>query len=304
MRKRRLVNVALAMLLSLMMAFGLAGCAAPATEDKDGGANQTQGGTDTDKSTDTPETPAPLTPVQLSIFAANSLEKALPEVQALYTKKHPEVTFADTQFKASGDLVEQIKSGGTPDLLITASSGSMDTAVSNGSIDEATRITMFGNDLVIVRKTGSSVTVASLDDVKKDEFSAIAIGDGELVPAGQYANQALNSIGLYSDASGKGGAYDPSFESKVRTASSVGNAAKYVESGDCQIGFVYTSDIYRFTGIETAFVVPTSAHKAIVYPGAVLKGSKNADAAKSFLDFCMTDADAQVIWSKYGFEVK
>ena len=33
---------------------------------------------------------------ELQIFAANSLEQAMPLVQALYTERHPEVTFADS----------------------------------------------------------------------------------------------------------------------------------------------------------------------------------------------------------------
>lgn len=48
-------------------------------------------------------------PVQLQIFAANSLSKALDEVQSLYTQNNPDVTFADTQYKASGELVEMLR---------------------------------------------------------------------------------------------------------------------------------------------------------------------------------------------------
>jgi molybdate transport system substrate-binding protein len=242
-------------------------------------------------------------PVELQIFAANSLEKALPEVQALYTAQHPEVTFTDTQFKASGDLVEQIGAGASADLLITASKGSMDTAVENGSIDDTTRIDMFGNDLVIVKAVGSAITVASLEDVKSADFSKIAIGDSATVPAGQYANQSLNSIGLYTSDTGKDGEYDAAIAEKIVLADKVGTAANYVATGDCQIGFVYTSDLYRYDGIETAFTVPADAHKAILYPGAVLKDSKNTDVAKDFLNFCLTNPDAQKIWSQYGFEV-
>ncbi len=38
----------------------------------------------------------------------------MPEVQALYTEKTG-VTFADTQFKASGDLIEQMRAGAQVD---------------------------------------------------------------------------------------------------------------------------------------------------------------------------------------------
>jgi molybdate transport system substrate-binding protein len=246
--------------------------------------------------------PAP-EPVQLQIFAANSLEKALPEVQVLYTKAHPEVSFSDTQFKASGDLVEQIGAGATCDVLITASKGSMDTAVEGGSVEEGTRIDMFANDLVIVKAKGSDTVVNALEDVKSDAYTRIAIGDAATVPAGQYANQALNSVELYSSDTGKDGEYDASVADKVVLADKVGTAANYVATGDCQIGFVYTSDIYRYEGIEAAFTVPADAHKPIRYPGAVLKTAKNATAAADFLAFCLTDPDAQKIWSQYGFEV-
>jgi molybdate transport system substrate-binding protein len=273
----------------LMLVFSLAACSQPKAEE--------------------PKTEAPAVqdvssaPVELQIFAANSLEKALPEVQDLYTQAHPEVTFAATQFKASGDLVEQIGAGASADLLITASKGSMDTAVEGGNIDEATRTDMFANDLVIVKAKGSEVVVTSLEDVKSDAFSKIAIGDAATVPAGQYANQALNSIGLYTSDTGKDGEYDAAVEGKIVLADKVGTAANYVATGDCQIGFVYTSDIYRYDGIEVAFTVPGDAHKAILYPGAVLKASTNADVAKDFLNFCLTDPGAQSIWSQYGFEV-
>ena len=241
--------------------------------------------------------------VTLQVFAANSLEKALPEVQALYTAEHPEVSFSDTQFKASGDLVEQINAGATPDLLITASKSSMDTAQGNGSIDEATRVDMFANDLIVVRAKGSDIAFGTLEDVTSAGITKIAIGDAATVPAGQYANQALNSIGLYSSETGKEGEYSDSIKGKVVLAEKVGTAANYVATGDCQIGFVYSSDLYRYQGIEIACTVPSGAHKAILYPGAVLTGSIHAETAADFLEFCRTNADAQKIWSQFGFEV-
>ena len=249
-------------------------------------------------------TPAPSTPaVELQIFAANSLEKALPEVQALYTKANPEVTFLDTQFKGSGYLVTQLEGGASADILITASASTMDNADTNGSIDASTRQNMFNNDLIIVAPKGSGTQIAALADVNTPEFTQVAIGDADAVPAGSYANQSLNTVGLYSDASGKGGEYLEGFGDKVVIQSSVGNVAKTVSTGDCQIGFVYTSDLYRYDGIESVFTVPADTHKTIVYPGAVVKGSAQAAEAAKFLDFCLSDPDALKVWSQYGFEV-
>lgn len=243
----------------------------------------------------------PAKAVELQIFAANSLEKAMPEVQALYTEKTG-VTFADTQFKASGDLIEQIRAGAQVDALITASKGTMDDAVAGGLVDEATRLDMFVNDLVVVKAEGSDVEIASLEDVKNIE-GKVAIGDAVTVPAGKYANQALNTIGLYAGAAGDDGVYAPEFAGRVALADKVGTAAKYVSTGDATIGFVYSSDIFRYDGIEQAFVCPEDTHKPIVYPGAVSASSEHAAAAADFLNFCMNDAEAQKVWAKYGFEL-
>lgn len=190
--------------------------------------------------------------VELQVFAANSLEKALPEVQKLYTEQTG-TTFADTQFKASGDLVEQMRAGATVDVLITASKGTMDDAETVELVDADTREDMFVNDLVIIRAEGSDTKVEAIADVA-NLGGKIAIGDAKTVPAGKYANQALASVGLYTGTEGDDGEYAPEIADKVALADKVGTAAAYVSTGDCVAGFVYSSDIFRYDGIEEALV--------------------------------------------------
>lgn len=243
----------------------------------------------------------PSSAIELQVFAANSLEKALPEVMALYTDRTG-VTFSDAQYKGSGDLVEQMRGGAPVDILITASSGTMDDAEDAGLVDPDTRLDMFTNELVIVRAEGGEVTVDSLEDVASVD-GGIAIGEPGAVPAGKYANQALASVGLYSNDEGEGGEYAASIADRVVVADKVGTAAQYVSTGDCAIGFVYTSDVYRYDGIEVAYTAPAESHKPIVYPGAVSASSENAAAAADFLSFCMDDEDALAVWAEYGFEL-
>lgn len=278
-----------------MMALGAAALLAGSLSGCGGGAASGSGGSATSGGSGAKEG------VELQIFAANSLEKALPEVQGLYTEQTG-VTFADTQFKASGDLIEQMRAGAQADVLITASSGTMDDAVEAGLVDDGTRLDMFVNDLVIIKAEGSDVEISSLEDVANAE-GKIAIGDAVTVPAGKYANQALSTIGLYTGVEGDDGEYAPGFADRVALADKVGTAAKYVSTGDAAIGFVYSSDIFRYDGIEQVFACPEDSHKPIVYPGAVSSASEEAQAAADFLDFCMNDAEAQKIWAKYGFEL-
>ena len=256
-----------------------------------------------EKKADEAEKPAEGDGIQLQIFAANSLEKALPEVQKLYTEQHPEVTFADTQFKASGDLVEQMKAGAIVDVLITASKATMDTAEEAKLVVADTRIDMFNNDLVIVAAEDSDVKVADLAEVADEAIASIAIGDAATVPAGKYTNQSLYSVGLYTNESGADGEYAPEIADKVMLGDKVGTCASYVSTGDATIGFVYSSDVYRYDGIKAIYTTPADSHKPIVYPGAVGADAPYGAEAQDFLDFCMTDPDALDVWSEYGFEV-
>ena len=249
--------------------------------------------------------------VQLQVFAANSLSKAMEEVQQAYIEDgHSNVSFADTQYKASGELNEMLGAGSYADLLISASKGSMDTAVKEGYVDESTRTDMFKNDLVMVAKEGSGLSNITLDDIKSGKYS-ICVGD-DSVPAGNYAAQSLSTIGVYTpaadeagktgkDISGKGGTY--STDLKVVTDTSVGNVCKHAQSGDVDIAFVYTSDVYRFGGVEVVGTVPGDTHKNIVYPGALTKDCKNVDATKEFLNWCLNNDKAKEIWQKWGFEL-
>lgn len=249
--------------------------------------------------------------VELQVFAANSLSKAMEEVEAAYIADgHSNVKFADTQYKASGELNEMLGAGSYADLLISASKGSMDTAVEKGYVDESTRVDMFKNDLVIVTKEDSDITEVSLQDIADGKYS-FCVGD-DSVPAGNYAAQSLSTVGVYEpagddagktgkDISGKGGAYAAGYN--YVTDTSVGNVCKHAQSGDVDVAFVYTSDVYRFGGVKIVGTVDASTHKNIVYPGAITKECKNVEQTKEFLDWCLNNTKAQEIWQKWGFEL-
>ena len=213
-----------------------------------------------------------------------------------------------------------LEGGDYADIEITASKGTMDTAQEKGFINPDTRRVMFVNDLVIV--AGSDTELAkqyganqnfTLDMVASGDYT-VCVGD-DSVPAGNYANQSLSTVGCFTDPDGKTGsdsagkangtdAYAGTpIEGKVVTDTSVGNVCKHAQSGDVDLAFVYTSDVYRFGGVTVIGVVPGDTHKNITYPGAVCAQSENAEAAAAFLDWCMNDPAALEIWQKWGFEL-
>ena len=316
MKKLKLVFAALCA-VALVAAFALVGCSSGGSSSA--ASTSASGSSSASASTSASASSAAASgeAVELQIFAANSLTKAMAEAQELYTKSNPNVTFADTQYKSSGELNSMLEGGAYADIEVTASKGTMDTAEEKGYINKDTRITMFKNDLVMVTKAdNSNITSVTLDDIASGKYT-ICVGD-DSVPAGNYANQSLSTVGCFNDPDGKTGkdsagkangtdAYAGTpIDGKVVTDTSVGNVCQHAASGDVDIAFVYTSDVERFaekSPVKVVGTVPADTHKAITYPGAVCAQSKHAEAAKAFLDWCMTDKGAAEIWQKWGFEL-
>lgn len=249
--------------------------------------------------------------VELQIFAANSLEKAMNEVQDLYTEQTG-VEFADTQYEGSGALNEMLAGGAYADALITASKATMDSAEEDGYIVPASRFNMFTNDLVIVAGQNSSIEAATLEDLASGNYT-LSVGDAN-VPAGNYAKQALTTTDpqcwistdgtVGADCSGKDGTFEGTpLEGKVTEGSSAGNVCQYANSGDVDLAIVYSSDVYRFGNVKIVGVTPADSHKKIVYPAAVCSGSDYAEDAKAFLEWAFTNEDAIKIWQEWGFEI-
>ena len=304
MKKQLRVVIASVCAFAMVGAFALTGCSS------NSGSSEQKNDSATEQSADNNKEQ-----VELQVFAANSLSKAMEEVQAAYIADgHDNVSFADTQYKASGELNEMLGAGSYADLLISASKGSMDTAVSKGYVDESTRVDMFKNDLVMVSKEGAEMKDVTLQDIADGKYT-ICVGD-DSVPAGNYAAQSLSTVGVYApagddegktgkDITGKGGSYNTDMvkDGKVVLDTSVGNVCKHAQSGDVDIAFVYTSDVYRFGGVQVVGTVPANTHKNIVYPGAITKDSKNVEATQEFLDWCLNSEKAQKIWQDWGFEL-
>lgn len=281
--------------LAMVASVALVGCSSPNNESSASSSSST----------------STQSPVELQIFAANSLSKAMEEVQALYTQETG-VTFADTQYEASGTLNEMLGGGAYADVLITASKGTMDKAAEAGYIDTATRFDMFTNELVIVSALDSTLQNVTLEDIASGNYT-LAVGDAN-VPAGNYAKQSLSTTTppcwisadgkVGKDCAGTDGTFEGTpLEGKVTEGSSVGNVCNYANTGDVDLAMVYSSDVYRFGNVKQVGITPADTHKAIVYPAAVCAESNNSQAAQDFLNWAFTNEQAIKIWQEWGFEL-
>lgn len=225
--------------------------------------------------------------IKLTISAAASLKDAAEELKELYAKQHQNVNIT-YNFGASGTLQKQIEEGAPADLFISAGKKQMDALEKEDLILKESRKNLLGNDLVLVTAKDSKIT--GFEDLSKAEVQKISIGTPESVPAGQYAKDALTSMKLWDK-----------LQPKLVLAKDVRQVLTYVETGNVAAGMVYSSDAVMGKDIKVVAVAPANSHKPVVYPMAILKNSKQQQAAQEFATF-LSDEEAALVFEKYGFK--
>ena len=227
-------------------------------------------------------------PIELNISAAVSLKDALAEIQTNYQKKMPHVKLL-YNLGASGSLQKQIEQGAPADLFISAAPKQMDELERKHLISKGSRINLVENQLVLVTPKTSAFVLKDFSDIQQAAVKKIALGETAVVPAGQYAQQALASMGLWETV-----------KEKAVYAKDVRTVLTYVETGNVEAGFVYKTDAAASEKVQIAAIAPAGSHAPIVYPMGMMEGAKNQKAAEAFALY-LTGAEGKAVFEKYGF---
>src|ERR1700735_47793 len=230
--------------------------------------------------------PAPQ-PTSVTVSAAISLKDALDQLGREFERDHPgaKITF---NYGGAGALQNQNQAGGPPDVFFAAAQKQMDALQSAGLILTETRHDIIANDLVLIAPSASD-DIHTFQDLAKSSVKTVALGEPETVPAGMYAQETLEKLGLWEGV-----------KKKAIYAKDVRQVLTYVATGDADAGLVYRTDAQTSPKIRTIFTAPPTSHDPIVYPAAVLKNSKDQAAARAFLQFLETP-HALEIFKTYGF---
>jgi len=228
---------------------------------------------------------------EINLAAAASLKNVYDEkLIPMFEQKYPGVKVTPT-YASSGDLQTQIENGLEADVFMSAANKQMNALAEKGLIDNSTNVQSLENKVVLIVPADSNSNISSFDDLKNVEGN-IAIGDPESVPAGQYAQEVMNNTGIWSDV-----------ESKLSLGTDVTAVLNQVAEGSADCGIVYATDAKSNDKVKVVCEAPEDALKTpVIYPVAVLKDSKDADAAKIFLEF-LQSKEAQDVFVDYGFTI-
>ena len=230
---------------------------------------------------------------QLTVFAAASLSDALSEVGRKFdARSGHRTTF---QFAGSQTLRAQLEHGARADVYASANAAQFGPLVRSGLV--APGQSFAGNSLALIAPNGSR-KVNALRDLAKPGVKLVLAGPA--VPAGDHARQLLR-------AAEQSGVYGPGFSARVlknvvSEESSVRQVALKVGLGEADAAVVYRSDVTPALRRSVRMVgVPERLNPKAKYFIGVLRASRNAQAARDFVQYVQSDA-GQAILRKWGFQ--
>lgn len=226
----------------------------------------------------------------ITVFAAASLTNALQDIAQQY-EQGKEVNIVSS-FASSSTLARQIEQGAPADLFISADQQWMDYAQQKKALDDSSRVTLLGNDLVLVAPTAQKPQPVVINE--KTNWKSLlkgerlAVGDPDHVPAGIYAKEALQHLGAWDTLS-----------PVMARANNVRAALALVERNETPYGIVYGSDAVASDKVTVVGVFPASSHKPVEYPMAIIKDHAKP-AVSAFYQY-LKSPQAAAIFKRYGF---
>lgn len=226
----------------------------------------------------------------ITVSAAISLKNVFEELGNLFNSRNKDLKIA-FNFGASGDLMAQIRGGAPVDVFASAALKDMEDLDKNGFLLRDSMVNFTSNSIVLVIPAASKVQISSFKDLKKPDVKRIAIGNPKSVPAGRYAYEALQYLKL-SEA----------VKDKLVFVENVRQALDYVSRNEVDAGVLYATDAKtRLAEVAVIAAAPEGSHKPVIYPIAVVKGTRNEKTARAFISFVLSD-ESRKIFEKYGFK--
>ncbi len=223
-------------------------------------------------------------PVEVTVFAAASLNAAGAELERAYEEEHQQVDLS-FNYAGSSKLVQQIEQGAGADLLITADKSSMQQAQEKlTELAQTQPQVIASNQLVLASAPDNPAGISSLQDLSSAE---VTTGICALeVPCGTLAHRVLDqekiSLGSASEEA------------------NVSEVASKVASGTVDAGFIYSTDLAVLEKTHTITHLDLPNLPANSYPAALTSQGAESEQAKEFFNWLSTD-QAQKILQDYGF---
>jgi molybdate transport system substrate-binding protein len=211
----------------------------------------------------------PAANAKVVIFAAASLKKTFTDIGEQFKVENPGASI-EFSFAGSSDLVTQLTQGAQADVFASADTKNMDKAAQAGLL-AGDPVNFASNTLTIAVAPGNPKKIASFKDLTQQGLNVVVCAPQ--VPCGSATQKVEQATGVTLNP--------------VSEESSVSDVLNKVQTGQADAGLVYVTDA-KGAGDKVAAIRFAEAADAVnTYPIAVLKGSKNPDLARKFVDLVL-----------------
>lgn len=222
---------------------------------------------------------------EIVVSAAVSLTDVLQQLAPMFQTNSGERLVLN--LGASNTLARQISFGAGVDVFISADEEQMNRVAAQ--LVAGTRVDLLSNQLAIAVPDDRPRAIESARALTDAAIRRIAIGDPAAVPAGVYAKQYLQRLGIW-----------PELQMKLVPSGSVRLALAAMENGAADAAIVYHTDLAAASHAREALLIPPAEGPRIVYPAAVVRNGKNQEGARRLLEF-LRGADAMAVFTRAGF---
>lgn len=214
---------------------------------------------------------------KIIVFAAASLKQTFTDIGAQFKTENPGSS-VEFSFGGSSDLVTQLTQGAPADVFASADTTNMDKAAKAGLL-AGNPVNFASNTLTIAVAPGNPKKIASFKDLTQQGLNVVVCAPQ--VPCGSATQKVEQSSGVNLNP--------------VSEESSVTDVLNKVETGQADAGLVYVTDAKGAGNKVAAVQFPEAAGAVNTYPIAVLKGSKNPELARKFVDLVTGDVGQNVL---------
>lgn len=223
--------------------------------------------------------------IELNVAAAADLIPAFEEIGRKFeASQKTRVVFS---FGSTGLLTRQIENGAPMDVFASASIDFINQLEQKGLIFSDTKAIYARGRITLWVPKNSQLKVEQINDLARDDVKRIGIANPDHAPYGMAAREALQASGIWD-----------SVKSKLVYADNIRQTLQFAETGNVDVAIVALSLSKQSNGRWT--LIPAELHHPINQGLAVIKDTKNEQAARAFASF-VTGPQGQAILAKYGF---
>ncbi len=313
----------LASLLAFSMVFGLAACSQKAessksdtstaaktesskkedsssakTDSKKTEDNDKKAETSVQENQETKQTQQQKT--QIQVFIDSDLEYVMNQLAKTYESAHPDVSI-NYNVDHSATLFTQIQEGTACDLYFTGIESQMESLKSSGLMASDAYANVAGDNLVVIKKKGSSLAVSNLEEFA--DAGSVALAGGNL-PLGVYTRRAMVVSGMIMETDDLSTITAQEISEQlngviIQEKDSTDQILASVADGSCEVGCVLYSDLCGYEdSLDVVETLGNDYSGRIAYSIAQIKNDKASSeetaAATAFMDYIRGQEAASV----------